>query len=89
MFNPFSTNVPLLYPLKTSENWGFSDAFRGYRGGTFVGNELTHLMPLVSFYPLLKTIGNQRFTNVIREYRKRPVTHNMSITRNIYYFHTY
>ena len=22
-FNPFSTNVPLLYPLKTSENIGF------------------------------------------------------------------
>ena len=27
--NPFSTNVPLLYPLKTSENWRFPDVFRG------------------------------------------------------------
>ena len=25
IFNPFSTNVPLLYPLKTSENQRFSD----------------------------------------------------------------
>ena len=28
-FNPFSTNVLLLYPLETSENRGFSDVFRG------------------------------------------------------------
>ena len=27
--NPFSTNVPLLYALKTSENWRFPDVFRG------------------------------------------------------------
>ena len=31
-----STNVPLLYPLKTSENWRFSDVFRGYRIGILV-----------------------------------------------------
>ena len=29
--NPFSANVPLLYPLKTSENRRFSDVFSGYR----------------------------------------------------------
>ena len=29
--DPFSTNVPLLYPLKTSDNLWFSGAFRGYR----------------------------------------------------------
>ena len=40
LFNPFSTNVPLLYPLKTSENLRFSDVFRGYRSGTLVENEL-------------------------------------------------
>ena len=27
----FSTNVPLLYPLKTSENLHSSDVFMGYR----------------------------------------------------------
>ena len=27
--NSFSTNVPLLYPRKTSENWRFPDVFRG------------------------------------------------------------
>ena len=40
LFNPFSTNVPLLYPLKVSENHRFSDAFRGYRTGTLVENGL-------------------------------------------------
>ena len=37
--NPFSTNVPLLYPLKT-ENWRFSDVFSGYRSGKSVENGL-------------------------------------------------
>ena len=37
---PFSTNFPFLYPLKTSENLGVSDVFRGYRGGTLVENGL-------------------------------------------------
>ena len=31
--NPFHTNVPFLYPLKTSENLWFFDVFRGYRYG--------------------------------------------------------
>ena len=35
-FNPFSTNVLLLYPLETSENRGFSDVFRGYKSATLV-----------------------------------------------------
>ena len=38
LIKPFSTNVPLLYPLKTSENLCFSDVFRGYRSGTLVEN---------------------------------------------------
>ena len=37
---PFSSNVPLLYPLKTSENLRFSDVFIGYRGETLVKNGL-------------------------------------------------
>ena len=36
--NPFSTNVPRLYPLKTSENLRLSDVFRGYRSRTLVEN---------------------------------------------------
>ena len=39
-FNPFSTNVPLLYPLKISENLHSSDAFREYRSETMVENGL-------------------------------------------------
>ena len=38
--NPFSTNVPSLYPLKTSKNRRFSEGFRGYRSGTLVENGL-------------------------------------------------
>ena len=38
--NPYSTNVSLLYPLKTSENLRFSDVFRGYRSETLVENRL-------------------------------------------------
>ena len=39
--NPCSTNVPLLYPLKTSENRRFSYVFRGYRSGMLVENGLS------------------------------------------------
>ena len=39
-FNPFSTNIPFLYLLKTSENWRFSDVFRGYRSESLVENGL-------------------------------------------------
>ena len=41
--NPFLTNVPLLYLLKTSENWGSSDISRSYRGGTLVENGLKEM----------------------------------------------
>ena len=37
MVNPFPANVPLLYPLKTSE---ISDIFWGYRSGILVENGL-------------------------------------------------
>ena len=51
--NPFPTNVPLLYPLKTSENRRFSDVFGGggggYRNGTLVENRLNK-NPLLYFY---------------------------------------
>ena len=38
----FSTNVPILYPLKTSENYRFSDVFRGYGIGTLDENGLNN-----------------------------------------------
>ena len=38
--NPFSTNIPFLYPLKASENLWFSNIFRGYKSGTLVENGL-------------------------------------------------
>ena len=33
LINPIHANIPFLYPLKTSENFWFSDAFSGYRNG--------------------------------------------------------
>ena len=50
MFNPFQTNVPFIYPLKTSENLCFYYAFSGYRNGILGWNgliqkELSHLTP--------------------------------------------
>ena len=41
VINPFSTNVPLLYALKTSEHLQFSNVFTGYRIGALVENGLT------------------------------------------------
>ena len=38
--SPFQANLPLLYPLKTSENLRFSDFFRGYRKETLTWNGL-------------------------------------------------
>ena len=37
-FNPFSTSVSLLYPLKTSENRRFSTVFRRWRKCALVTN---------------------------------------------------
>ena len=47
--NPFSTYVPLLYPLKTSENLSLSDVFRGYRSGILVENGSIGLIRLTQF----------------------------------------
>ena len=40
VFNPFLANVPILYPLKTPENFWFSGIFRGYKIGTLARNGL-------------------------------------------------
>ena len=37
-FNPFLANVPILYPLETSENLWLSIVFRGYKMGTLGRN---------------------------------------------------
>ena len=50
VINPFSTNVPLLYPRKTSENRIFSDVFRGCRSGTLVANGLMILNERLAIY---------------------------------------
>ena len=42
LINPFSTNVPLPYPLKTSENLRFSEVFREYRSETLVENGFSY-----------------------------------------------
>ena len=43
-FDPFSTNAPLLYLLKTSENWRFPDVFKGYKNETLVKNGLINVV---------------------------------------------
>ena len=57
--NSFSTNVPLLYRLKTSENLRFSDVFRGYRSGLLVKNGLSKFNELINYQPrnYQKTVG--------------------------------
>ena len=60
LINPFSTNVLLLYPLKTSENRGFSEAFRGYRSRKLIENGLRRLTG--KKYPQVKL---KRFQKVL------------------------
>ena len=40
IINPFSINIPHLYPLKKLENRRFFDVFRGYGCGVLIENEL-------------------------------------------------
>ena len=40
ILTPFTTNLALPYPLKTSENCRFPDVFRGYRSRALVENGL-------------------------------------------------
>ena len=56
--NPFSINIPLLYPPETSENLWFSDVFRRYISKALVENGLIFirayiLFQLTDFMPLL------------------------------------
>ena len=39
--NPLYSNVPFVYPLKTSENQSFPNVFRGHTNGKLVENVLT------------------------------------------------
>ena len=59
---PFSTNVPFLNPLKTSENLRFPDIFRGFKGETMVENGLimkllTEKNPLWGSISQINTLG--------------------------------
>ena len=48
--NPFSTNVPVLHPLKISENFGFFVVFRVYSSDTLVENRLNLLREILYFW---------------------------------------
>ena len=77
--NQFDTTGFFLYPLKISENQGFSDVSRGYGnnpGMKWVNRDgssllvtqhvaLTLFMPLVPFYTTLKTSESQRIVIVV------------------------
>ena len=59
LFNPFSTNVPPLYPLKKSEDRRFSDVFRGYRSEKLDENGCSKSLKVVSrLMKLLIILGN-------------------------------
>ena len=49
MVNPFSTNIPLLYLLKTSENLRFSNVVRRYRSEILVENGL-NISPSITVF---------------------------------------
>ena len=48
LINPLLSGVPFLYPLKASENRGFSGIFKGYKKGILGGNGLGNLLVLIS-----------------------------------------
>ena len=53
ILNPFVPKAPFLYPLKTSENLGFSDASRGLRKSALGTNELNNLEDILNYYHIL------------------------------------
>ena len=44
MVNPFLANIPILYPLKTSESLWFCGFFKGYKMGTLARNGLSWIV---------------------------------------------
>ena len=72
-FKPFSTNVPLLYPVKTSKNLRFFYVLRGYRGGTLVENGLNK--DTIYFLLVCKTNLNYIFLVLL---------HSSVPTKNVY-----
>ena len=74
-FNPFLTNVSLLYPLKTSENQLFSDVFRGYRSGTLVENGSKQLILPISSELLSLNRSEKQAEPQIRLSIKKPQKH--------------
>ena len=76
-FNPFSTNVSLLYPLKTLENLRFSDVFRGYRSRTLVENGLIQYLysdPLLLLLENLFAKFRELWVTVVMVYPYKIIT---------------
>ena len=59
-FKQFQTNVPFIYPLKTSESLWFSDIFWGYRKGTLAWNGLTRQLKYPAIKLFIFTDGEKR-----------------------------
>ena len=78
-FNPFSTNVPLLYPLKTSENRRFCDVFRGYRSATLAENGLIMPLCMRNRTSLRKVLWNKKLPLYL-------LTQNLSLTQDVFKF---
>ena len=75
----FSTNVPLLYPLKTSENRRFCDVFRGYRSATLAENGLIMPLCMRNRTSLRKVLWNKKLPLYL-------LTQNLSLTQDVFKF---
>ena len=71
--NLFSTNVPLLYPLKISENRSFSNVFREYRCGTLAENGLTYCFLIILRRVVVNSFAQTPLVSVA-ESGKEPLT---------------
>ena len=76
--NLFHANVPFLYPLKTSENQGFSEVFRGYGNGTLAWNGLKNRI-----FQLQKDLSRVSVRNFRVNLYQKTVT-NQRVTVNQY-----
>ena len=71
-FNPFSTNVSFLYPLKILQNIRFPDVFRGHRSGTWVENGLNRnkiqWSPLILVSEIQSVLHNIQFNTLHKKW---------------------
>ena len=75
--NPFSTNVPPLYPLLYLQHLRFSDIFRGYKSRTLVENGLSKLdyLPCWRLFKIFAPIGDCIFPLLKHELSSVITTH--------------